>query len=47
MDNTIELPIENELVLATEENGCVPGEACDVEDYFEMITTCKLCGKLF
>lgn len=28
-------------------NKCKPGRACEEEDYFEMITTCKLCGKLF
>lgn len=28
-------------------NKCVPGRACEEEDYFEMITTCRLCGKLF
>lgn len=28
-------------------NGCVPGRACQEEDYFEMITVCAICGKLF
>ena len=28
-------------------NRCVPGRACQEEDYFEMITVCALCGKLF
>lgn len=28
-------------------NQCKPGRACEEEDYFEMITTCALCGKLF
>lgn len=25
---------------------CVAGKLCAPEDYFEMITMCKLCGKL-
>ena len=25
---------------------CVPGEACEAKDYFEMITECAICGKL-
>lgn len=25
---------------------CVPGEACEAKDFFEMITECAICGKL-
>lgn len=28
-------------------SNCVPGEACKALDFFEMITECALCGKLF
>lgn len=42
----IEIQCETELVEATPENGCVPGEVCEALDFFEMITQCKLCGKL-
>lgn len=42
----IEVENENELVKASAENGCVPGEVCVAMEYFEMITQCKLCGKL-
>jgi hypothetical protein len=26
---------------------CNPGEACQPGDFFEMITTCEICSKLF
>ncbi len=39
--------IENIEVFAEIEKQCIPGIACKEGDFFEMITTCELCGKLF
>ena len=26
---------------------CIPGEPCRAMDYFEMISECEICGRLF
>lgn len=41
-----EIENESELVEATTENGCIDGEVCYANEWFECITICKLCGKL-
>ena len=33
-------------VVASKMNECVPGTLCEVGDYFEMISVCKICGRL-
>jgi hypothetical protein len=45
-DEIIEVENEAELVKASSENGCTPGEVCVAMEFFEMITQCKLCGRL-
>jgi len=45
-----EKPIEEIEVaepIEVKKTNCVPGEACKPKEFFEMITECALCGKLY
>lgn len=49
MESNKEIPIENIEVnepISVVKRNCVPGEACQPMEYFEMINECALCGKL-